>query len=192
MAWDDALDEMVLVVPLSATSASSGQTWIWGKNMWMPKGGHTPFLANGLALGYDAAEHTLVGVSCCGTTQTSSGVGTTETWRWGGSVWQHLVVTSNPIAAALLGLVWDSASQSLLLGAQKTFGSPQAALLWRLANHEWVPLNGASDPDISSGDTLVNTTVGVALLVGSANVVTESSTPIHMWLWAGSAWEPLG
>jgi hypothetical protein len=192
MAWDAALDQMVLVSPLSATSASKGQTWIWAKTTWIPRGVQTPFLANGLVLGYDESARTLTAVSCCGTIQTSTGVGVTQSWRWDGSLWHQLVVTSNPTAAALLGLVWDSASQSLLLGAQKTLVSPRPAVFLRLAGHEWVALNAVSDPDISSGDTLVETAVGVVLLVGANNVTTGSATPIHMWLWTGAAWKLLG
>lgn len=192
MAWDAALDEMVLVSPLSATSASKGQTWIWGKNAWIPRGVHTPFLANGLVLGNDSSTDTLIGVSCCGTTQTSTGVGMTQTWRWGGSAWQQLVVTSNPIAAALLGLGWDSAGHSLLLCGQKTIGSPGPPALWRLDGLEWVALSDASRPEVSSGDTLVDTAAGILLLVGANNVTTGSSTPIHVWSWTGTAWKLLG
>jgi hypothetical protein len=192
MAWDGTLDEMVLVSPLSATSASKGQTWIWAKNAWIPRGVRTPFLANDLVLDYDVSAHTLMAVSCCTAIQTSTGAGMTQTWRWDGSRWQQLVVISNPTAAALLGLVWDAASRSLLLGVQQTFGAPRPVMLWRLASDEWVALNSASDLNISSGDTLVDTTVGVELLVGADNVATGSSTPIHMWSWTGTAWKLLG
>jgi hypothetical protein len=192
IAWDGALGEMVLVAPLSATSASAGQTWVWAKNAWIPKGAHTPFLANDIVLGYDVSARMLTAVSCCTAIQASTGAGVTQTWRWDGSRWRQLVVVSNPNAAALLGVVWDSASQSLLLSAQKDFGPPQPALLWRLNGDEWVALNAESDLEISSGDALVDTKIGIVLLVGVANVATGNSAPIQMWLWTGSAWKLLG
>jgi hypothetical protein len=191
MAWDAELGEMVLVLPVSSTSASVGQTWIWFNRSWVKKGPPSPFIANGLVLADDPGTRAFMAVSCCGATQASSGVGSTQSWRWDGSGWRRLAITANPAAGALLGLGWDAATRSFLLGTELSLGSQGPAALWRFDGHAWIAVNAAAAPDISSGDTLVDTSVGVVLLVGASNVASDNSAPIYMWSLEGGSWRQI-
>jgi hypothetical protein len=194
MAWDPALEEMVMVTGASPTD-DSAETWVWTTNHWVHRVATSSFRVDEYLLGYDLSRRALLAFSSCELLQNGASAETgTSVWSWSGSVWQLLASTVNAPAATLFGLSEDATSQRLLLFGQNTDasqvnGSLEPALTWRLQGREWTQLNGNSAPDVLEG-FLIDTANGLRL-VGSTPFA-GSSTPFHIWAWAGAGWKRLG
>ncbi|MFI5287857.1 MAG: hypothetical protein ACHQ4F_16290 [Candidatus Dormibacteria bacterium] len=193
MAWDPALQEMVLVTQVSPTD-DSAQTWVWTENHWASRGGAS-FSANDFVLGYDASRGALLAFTCCGMLANGASAGTgTQIWRWDGTAWLEVATTLNAPAAIQFGLNWDSTTRSLLLYGQNTFGSQikgslEPTFAWRLVGHQWTQVRALSSPQVLDG-SIIDSANG-ARLVGSTPFV-GNSTPFHIWAWTGVGWKLLG
>lgn len=194
MAWDPALQQMVLVTAASAASSSSSQTWIWSGSNWTARGGHALFQANGVVLGFDESLNALVAVSCCASKQPSTNTGAMQTWRWNGSAWRLFAADVIPSMPAVVGVGWDSITHSLLMSGQQFIGPLTApvmpAAMWRLVGQKWVALKAVPTPLVSPA-TMIEAGDGLRLIVASSTV-EGSSTPYHIWAWAGAGWKQLG
>jgi hypothetical protein len=97
MAWDDALDEMVLVTSADDTSGND-ETWVWSGSGWVLQvQGDVAPSAFDLAMAFDPVTRSLIAEGCCATPQSPLGALDT-TWRWNGRRWIQLAGTAEPPA----------------------------------------------------------------------------------------------
>ncbi|MFI5286270.1 MAG: hypothetical protein ACHQ4F_08115 [Candidatus Dormibacteria bacterium] len=90
MAWDPALDTMVLM----PASSSGADTWTWSGTHWIDHRQPDPYLPTGvLNLSFDPATQVLMGVGFGSIVSGAFGA-PTETWTWDGSSWRQLSTRS--------------------------------------------------------------------------------------------------
>jgi hypothetical protein len=182
MAWDTALDEMVLM----PASSSGADTWTWAGTRWIDHRQPDPYLPTGvLTLAFDPETNAMVAVGFGNVISPKVGA-VTQTWTWDGTVWTQLVTAHTPTAYVLLGLGWDPISARLLLFAEGAV-TPVPLLRWAWTGADWTALPPVSSPRLSQG-LLTSFGAGNLLLVGELSGTSGEATPIRVWAWTGNAW----
>lgn len=186
MAWDEALDEMVLVT--SAGNAPGGdQTWVWSGTRWVLKvhGGVAPS-AFALPMAFDPITRSLIAEGCCYVPQSQLGALDT-TWRWDGQRWDQLAGTGEPLPGSSLAL--DPDTQRLALCNCGPMLALPALASW--TGRSWQPLQVARLP-IEPVAEITDPTGGRLLIFGSAAPSNPyAAQPVHVWALRGSAWQEL-
>ncbi len=186
MAWDDALNEMVLVT--SAGNAPGGdQTWIWNATRWMLKvhGGVAPS-AFALPIAFDPITRSLIAEGCCYAPQSQLGALDT-TWRWDGQRWDQLAGTAEPLPGSSLAL--DPETQRLALCNCGPMLALPALASW--TGRAWELLKVARLP-IEPVAEITDGTSGQLLIFGSAAPSNPyAAQPVHLWALRGSTWQAL-
>ena len=188
MAWDPAIDQMVLLTR-SGVISEPAQTWIWAGTHWtQPSDGALPAGATYSPMWFDPVTRSLLAVGCCVGPPPSTGAVNT-TWRWSGSSWTLLPPTIGaPVDGSTMAL--DPALDRLVLCA--CAATPSAGIeLWDWDGHEWASLPAAPLP-VAAG---VEVTAGAQLLVFGAPKSPPQSgePPVEVWSFTPqSAWVQLG
>jgi hypothetical protein len=182
MAWDTALDEMVLM----PASSSGADTWTWAGTHWVDHRQPDPYLPTGvLTLAFDPATNAMVAVGFGNVISPKVG-SVTQTWTWDGTVWTQLVTAHTPTAYVILGLGWDPISAKLLLFAEGDV-TPVPLLRWEWTGADWTESPPVSGPRLSQG-LLASFDTGNLLLVGELSGRSGAATPIRVWSWTGKVW----
>jgi hypothetical protein len=186
MAWDDALNEMVLVT--SAGNAPGGdQTWVWSGNHWVLKvhGGVAPS-AFDLPMAFDPVTRSLIAEGCCYAPQSQLGALDT-TWRWDGERWDQLAGTAEPLPGSALAL--DPASGRLVLCNCGPMLALPALASW--TGHAWALLDVTRLP-VNPVLEITDVGNGQLLIVGSAAPSNPYvAQPVHLWALSVSKWHEL-
>jgi hypothetical protein len=186
MAWDDALNEMVLVTAAGNT-ANGDQTWVWSGSHWGYKvhGAVAPS-AFDLPMAFDPVTQSLIAEGCCSMPVSPLGALDT-TWRWDGQRWLQLAGTAEPLPGSYLAL--DPAiSRVALCNCGPMLGLPVLAS-W--TGHTWTLMDVARLPFEPVAE-LTDTTTGRLLIVGSAMPSSAvAAQPVHLWELDGSTWQQL-
>ena len=186
MAWDDALNEMVLVT--AAGNASGGdQTWVWSGSSWELKipGAVAPS-AFDLPMAFDPVTRSLIAEGCCSTPVSQLGALDT-TWSWNGQRWLQLAGTAQPLPGSYLALD-PSTGRLTLCNCGPTLALPALAS-WN--GHAWALMAVARLPFEPVAE-ITDATIGRLLIIGSA--ATSSSflaQPVHLWALTGTTWQQL-
>jgi len=186
MAWDDALDEMVLVTSADDTSGND-ETWVWSGSGWVLQvQGDVAPSAFDLAMAFDPVTRSLIAEGCCATPQSPLGALDT-TWRWNGRRWIQLAGTAEPLPGSSLAL--DPSTGHLALCNCGPMLALPALASW--TGTKWALMNVARLP-IEPEAVITDAGTGQLVLVGSA---TPSSPfvaqPVHLWSLVGTAWREL-
>jgi len=125
MAYDQTRRQLVLFGGRDLRSSALGDTWIWDGTRWsaLPRAGGPAPGATAMAFDDGADELVLY----------RSGGSTGEVWVWDGASWVAEPTASPPPALASPVLVYDAATNGLLLLAA---GTNQ---VWRRHGREWRP-----------------------------------------------------
>ena len=186
MAWDDALNELVLIT--AAGNGSGGdQTWIWDRTHWslQPHGDVSPG-AFALPMAFDPITRTLIAEGCCYSPASQLGALDT-TWRWDGTRWLEFSTTRDPLPGSYLALdpplgrlVICNCGPMLTLPALASW----SGTTWSLMTVAHLPV----EPDAEIADS----TTGQLLVFGSATPGSQfAAQPVHVWALKGSTWQRL-
>jgi hypothetical protein len=184
MAWDDALQQMVLVT--TAGSAQSGDaTWVWSGARWTLKihGAVAPGAFN-LPIAFDPVTRSLIAEGCCSAPQSQLGA-LDITWRWDGQRWLQLAGTAEPLPGSALAL--NPPTGRLTLCSCGPMLALPALASW--TGKAWVLTDVARLPvepvaEISDATHL--------LIFGSATPSSQFvAQPVHLWALVGSTWQQL-
>ena len=160
-----------------ANGDAACDTWAWTGSTWVElNNGNSQLPAGELAaMAWDASRQEMFLV-----THEVSGL---ATWVWrDGWVSQSQGALSGLWAS---GVVYDSASRSLLMVAS---GSPPSnAATWRWDGTRWVPLAGHT-PTTWLGSMALDPSTDQALLFPEPG---DSGTPGTLWRWDASDWTPV-
>lgn len=186
MAWDEALDEMVLVT--SAGNAPGGdETWVWSGTRWVLKvhGGVAPS-AFALPMAFDPITRSLIAEGCCYVPRSQLGALDT-TWRWDGQRWDQLAGTAEPLPGSSLAL--DPDTERLALCNCGPMLALPALASW--TGRSWQLLQVARLP-IEPVAEITDPTGGRLLIFGSAAASNPyAAQPVHVWALRGSVWQEL-
>ncbi len=186
MAWDDALDEMVLVT--AAGNASGGdQTWIWSGTHWVLQvhGAVAPSAFN-LPMAFDPVTGSLIAEGCCFAPQSQLGALDT-TWRWDGHRWLQVPDSAEPLPGSSLAL--NPASGRLTLCNCGPMLALPALASW--TGRSWELTDVARLP-IEPVAEITDATSGQLLIIGSATPSNPYvAQPVHLWALNGSSWRQL-
>jgi hypothetical protein len=185
MAWDAALNEMVLITE-SGSIGEPGDTWIWAGTHWRrPQLGDLPAGAFYSPMWFDPHTKSLIAVGCCKGPPPSTGAVNT-TWRWNGSMWSLLSTPKEaPIDASTMAL--DPGNDALVLC---TCGSsvPSEPDLLQWNGSAWAPADAASLP-IQGGVEVTDLDRHELLLLGAPSAAAPvNSIQVQVWALSGSAW----
>jgi hypothetical protein len=186
MAWDSALDQMVLLTG-SGVIGEPGATWIWSGTRWAhPTGSNLPAGAFYTPMWFDPDAKALIAIGCCEGPPPATGAVMT-TWRWSGTSWGVLATPGNaPVHATTMAL--DPRIGALVLC---TCGSPGPGepILRAWDGHAWTPIPAVSLP-VEGGTEVTDADRHQLLLLGSpvADTVT-GAVPVQVWTLTGSAWQ---
>jgi hypothetical protein len=180
MAWDNVLDEMVLV---NSNGGFGGQTWTWTGARWVRQlSGDLPAGTFFVGLAVDPVTQALLAASCC-----SVGQGTTSTWTWNGTVWRRLSTRAQPAFTA--GLALDPASDRVVMCGDPAFVAGRE--MWSWTGHDWSLLTGARLPVFPEAE-VTGVEDGHLVILGSfIEPVQGAPQPIHLWSWTGTRWDQL-
>ncbi len=186
MAWDDALDEMVLITAASSRSGGD-QTWVWVHTHWVlqPKGDVSPG-AFALPMAYDPITRSLIAEGCCYSPASQLGALDT-TWHWDGSRWLEFSTTRDPLPGSYLALdpplgrlVLCNCGPSLSLPALASW----SGATWSLMTVAHLPVEPVAE--------ITDTTTRQLLVFGSATPTSPfAAQPVHVWALNGSSWKRL-
>ena len=185
MAWDAALDEMVLITE-SGSIGEPGETWIWAGTHWRrPQGGDLPAGAFYSPMWFDPHTESLIAVGCCKGPPPLTGVVNT-TWRWNGATWR-LVSTPKvaPIDASTMAL--DPVLDALVLcTCVSPVPSEPELLQWN--GSAWAATHAASLP-IQGGVEVTDLDRHELLLLGAPSAAgSADSIQVQVWALTGSTW----
>ncbi|HVC41678.1 MAG TPA: hypothetical protein VND54_06850 [Candidatus Saccharimonadales bacterium] len=186
MAWDGALDEMILVNP-GGGSPGNGQTWVWSGSRWTLKihGAVAPN-AFDLPIGFDPITRSLIAEGCCYVPRSPLGALDT-TWSWDGERWQQLAGTAEPLPGSALALN-PSTGRLALCNCGPMVALP---VLESWTGRTWVLMNIARLP-LEPVAEISDATSGQLLVFGSATPSSQSvAQPVHVWALNGSTWRQL-
>lgn len=124
MAYDAATGTVVLLSP----SASGATTWTWDGVTWTKQSSPTTPSFGG-AMSYDAANQTVVLFQVDGTT-----------WTWTAAGWTEQSPTTAPSARNQAALVYDAATQKVVLFGGSDNGLPQNDL-WSWDGLTWTSVS---------------------------------------------------
>ncbi len=176
MAWDDATRQMVLVIPSTpVTSTSGGKTWVWAGRWVQQPGGALPAAALGGVMAYDPGSKSLLLVSASG-----------ATLSWNGRAWRRLPVPA--VAHGLAGLALDPTTARLIAIALPD-QQPGAGKTWEWSREGWTAPRRASVPAASNAELVTDVSRQELLLVGSSRTPTQMvAPPLHVWRWSAGGW----
>lgn len=183
MAWDAALNEMVLVTS-AANASGSDATWIWSGAGWKlePHGAVAPN-AFDLPMAYDPVTKSLIAEGCCSTPVSPLGALDT-TWQWNGTRWLQLAGTAEPLPGSYLAR--DPAGDRLALCNCAPGLSLPVLASW--TGHTWAVMNVNRLP-VQPVAEITDATTGQLLIVGSATPISQDfAQPVHLWALSGKAW----
>jgi hypothetical protein len=186
MAWDDALNEMILITAASSKSGGD-QTWVWSHAHWVlqPHGDVSPG-AFALPMAFDPITRTLIAEGCCYSPASQLGALDT-TWHWDGTRWLEFSTTRDPLPGSYLALdpplgrlVICNCGPMLTLPALASW----SGTTWSLMTAAHLPV----EPDAEIADS----TTGQLLVFGSASPGGQfAAQPVHVWALKGSTWQRL-
>jgi hypothetical protein len=188
MAWDPALNQMLLVTPPAAGSGG-GQTWIWTGTHWLHQSaGVLGAVDSSIFLGYDPVSRTMLAEGCC-VVQAANLVGeASSTWRWDGSRWLAVAGAASPPDASAVAID-PGRGQLVLCNCDLVSGVVPA--LWTWTGAEWAPLTTDRVPPQPQAE-VDDITHSALLLIGFAFGGAESiAQPVQTWELSGSAWRLL-
>jgi hypothetical protein len=186
MAWDPAVNQMVLLTR-SGVISSPAATWIWAGNHWMkPPGGALPAGANYSPMGFDPLTNSLLAVGCCVGPPPATGAANT-TWRWNGANWTLLPTSVNaPIDGSTMAL-YPAGGRLVLCACD----SPASADLSAWQGGQWDPLPGSRVP-VAGGVEITDYDHDQLLLLASGPAQPPiGQAPVELWRWTGSTWSLL-
>jgi hypothetical protein len=186
MAWDDALDEMVLVTA-AGDAAGGDQTWIWSGTHWVLEvhGAVAPS-AFDLPMAFDPVTGSLIAEGCCYAPQSQLGALDT-TWRWDGHRWVQLPDSAEPLPGSSLALN-PSTRRLTLCNCGPMLALPALAswtgTAWELMNVARLPIEPVAE--------VTDATSGQLLIIGSPTPSNPYvAQPVHLWALSGSEWRQL-
>jgi len=187
MAWDPALNQMILLTR-SGVISSPAATWIWAGNHWIkPVGGSLPAGATYSPMGFDPLTNSLLAVGCCVGPPPATGAVNT-TWRWNGATWTLL---PTPVHAPVDGstMALNPAIGRLVLCACNAAAKGDLSA-WN--GSEWDALTGSRLP-VAGGVEITDYDRNRLLLFGSGpSQPLTGQAPVELWRWTGSSWSRLG
>ena len=186
MAWDGALNEMVLVTSGGAAQ-SSDSTWIWNNPHWRlaVRGSVAPG-AFDLPMAFDPITRSLIAEGCCRSPASPLGALDT-TWRWDGTRWLQLSKTAEPLFGSYLAL--DPKLGRLVLCDCGPMLALPALASWN--GQAWDLLPIAHVP-IAPVAEITDSTTGQLLIFGSATPSNQLvAQSIHLWTLTGATWHQL-
>jgi hypothetical protein len=186
MAWDEALNEMVLVTA-SGSAAGADKTWVWTGTRWMLKlHGDVAPSAFDLPMAFDPVTRSLIAEGCCYAPQSQLGALDT-TWRWDGERWLQLAGTAQPLPGSALALN-PSTRRLTLCNCGPMLALPVLAS-W--TGRTWTLMNVARLP-VEPVAEISDASLGRLLIFGSAAPSSQFvDQPVHLWALEGSAWRQL-
>ncbi len=185
MAWDDSLNELVLIT--AASNRSGDQTWIWDRTHWLlqPHGDVSPG-AFALPMAYDPITRTLIAEGCCYSPASQLGALDT-TWHWDGTRWLEFSTTRDPLPGSYLAL--DPPLGRLVICSCGPMLTLPALASW--SGTTWSLMTTAHLP-VEPGAEISESATGQLLVFGSATLGTQfAAQPVHVWALKGSTWQRL-
>jgi len=185
MAWDPALNEMLLVTDSGVISIPGG-TWVWAGTHWRhPNGADLPAGALYSPMEFDPVTRSLIAVGCCQGPPPPGAVDTT--WRWNGDRWQLVSTqTTAPIDGSTVAL--DPALSRLVL-CTCVSSAPAEPELTEWDGHNWVALHISGLP-VQAGIEVADVDHARLLLIGAPiSAPASNAMPLEVWSLAGSSWQ---
>jgi hypothetical protein len=191
MAWDNAINEMVLVT--DAETASGAETWTWAGSTgskWTRAGdGDLSVNVSGDVMAYDPTTQSILLVS-----PVSPDEGDSLALSWDGLRWQVLSRTGpdiqglalNPQIHTLLGC--GIATYSAAFDVQDS--------CWEWTGFGWYPLQVAVPPE-DSRQLMVEEEVSdpdsatILMFAWLTRAIPGQPQPLHVWSWDGEVWKLL-
>jgi hypothetical protein len=188
MAWDPALNQMVLLTR-SGVISSPADTWIWTGTHWSkPAGGTLPAAAAYSPMWFDPVTRSLLAIGCCVGPPPSTGAANT-TWRWNGATWTLLPTPANPpIDGSTMAL--DPVLGRLVVCA---CGTPPAhgPALFAWDGSDWTALPAAAPP-VVGGTAITDSDRDQLLVFGIPRSATlPGHSPVEIWSLSGTVWGEL-
>jgi hypothetical protein len=189
MAWDTALNEMVLLTR-SGVISNPAETWIWSGTHWAkPAGAALPAGATYSPMWFDPVTRSLLAVACCVGPPPSTG-GANTTWRWTGAAWTLLTAPDRaPVNGSTMAL--DPVIDRLVLCACGTPPAPPPALFaWD--GSDWAALP-AGPPPVDGATAITDFDLHELLVFGTpGSAALPDHSPVEVWSLTGSTWSRLG
>jgi hypothetical protein len=163
-----------------------GDTWTRTGASWTDRAEtSSPSARTGAAMVYDPASQQLLLFG--GSTGIESGF-QDDTWIWSGATWTELHPATSPPARHNADMVYDAASQSVLL-----FGGYDGSYLndtWSWNGTTWTQLSPATSPSPRDSESLVyDQATGTAIMFGGYSSATGRLS--DTWSWNGTTWTQL-
>ena len=188
MAWDPALNQMLLVTP-SATVGRAGQTWIWGGTHWLRQSaGVLGAIDSSIILAYDPVSRTMLAEGCCAAQAANVVTAPSSTWQWDGSRWDVTGGADSPSDATAIAL--DPNRGTLVLCNCDLVGGVVPAL-WTWDGARWVPLATNRVPPQPQAEVTDSAHSQLLLLGFAFSGGLSIAQPVQTWELNGSAWRLL-
>lgn len=195
VAYDAARGDLVFFGGVAASDPNHpahGDTWTWDRGVWVERHPPTspPPGANG-AMAYDPATRTVLFYGMPDRPDAHSVFH--YTWRWDGSAWTELSVSTFPTSRARpLGMVYDEAVGRIVLVTACCAGGPPGDLsppridTWTWDGSIWVAYEPAQPlpapgPVAMAFDAARSEVVALVPMAGSAR-------DLSTWTWDGATW----
>jgi hypothetical protein len=188
MAWDPALNQMLLVTP-DGDSSTAAQTWIWTGTHWLQqRDAVLGAIDSSIILAYDPVSRTMLAEGCCEEQAANLVNEPASTWRWNGSTWSLVTGADSPSDASAIAL--DPVLGTLVLCNCNLVGGVVPSL-WSWNGQQWIPR--ATDRVPSQPQAEVDDVAhSQMLLLGFAVAGAESiAQPVQTWALSGSVWRLL-
>ena len=153
MAYDEAMQEIILFGGLPASGPLSLETWAWDGSDWtLLTTAHNPPGAVFGAMAYDAARQQLVLFGGQG----DNGA-TTDTWLWDGVDWSLASPTHSPPAFSEgAPMAYDRDTKDVILfGGDVQNGAQFTNATWSWNGHDWTQLSPTTSPTVRSDSVMV-------------------------------------
>jgi hypothetical protein len=186
MAWDTALQEMVLITG-SGVLGEPGDTWVWAGTHWTrPVDGDLPAGAFYSPMWFDPDTNALLAVGCCEGPPPKTGAVNT-TWRWNGAKWT-LLATSAPAPIDASTMALDPTLRSLVLCPCGAAVPPKPGLLdWDGSG--WASIATGAPPLVGGVEVTDLDRRQLLLLGAPISAPPKGAPPVQVWTLVGSGWK---
>ena len=188
MAWDPALNSLVLAVPKTTPGGLSGETWVWSGTGWTRlTGSDFPLGVQPVAAVFDTINGSLLAL---GSTASGSLTGVLDfvTLSWSGSAWTVVPAAIQPDSFA--GLAREPISGRLMVAAQNGVpAAPTTSTAWSWTGADWTLLHQTSGPPWPQAEATDVTRSRLLLFATLVPASQNTPQPIHVWSWQGSRWQ---
>jgi hypothetical protein len=187
MAWDPALNEMVLLTS-SGVISSPAETWVWAGTHWSrPAGASLPAAASYSPMWFDPVTRSLLAVGCCVGPPPATGAADT-TWRWNGATWTLLAPAHAPIGGSTMAM--DPAIGRVVLCACGSWAPLSSLFAW--GGGDWTALRAGAIP-VDNGTAITDDDLHKFLLFGiPKSAILPGQSPVEIWSLTASGWARLG